>query len=76
MKPVLLTLILCAFMVAPVLGNPTFRFTQSDVLSFGKIDDYSKDTTAQAPSAFVGAYTDTSSYGVVLPSGYVGLHMP
>jgi hypothetical protein len=73
MKQVLLTLILCAFMVAPVLGNPTFRFVQSDVLSFGKIDDYSRDTTVQAASTFVGAYTDTPSYGAVLPSGYVGL---
>lgn len=73
MKRVLLTLILCAFMVAPALGNPTFRFTQSDVLSFGKIDDYSEDTTAQDTSTFVGAYTDTPSYGVVLPSGHVGL---
>lgn len=73
MKRVLLTLILCAFMVAPALGSPTFRFTRSDVLSFGKIDDYSRDTTGQAPSMFVGAYTDSPSYSVVLPSGHVGL---
>lgn len=73
MKRVLLTLILCAFMVAPALGSPTFKFTQSDVLSFGKIDDYSRDSTVQAASMFVGAYTDSPSYGEVLPSGHVGL---
>lgn len=73
MKRVLLTLMLCALMAAPAVAGPTFRFTQPDVLNFGKIDDYSRDTTTQAASTFVGAYTDSASYGVVLPSNSVGL---
>jgi len=43
-------------MATHALGNPTFNFVVSDVLSFGKIDAHSNDTNAFAdPPVYLGS---------------------
>jgi hypothetical protein len=69
MKRILLTIAACALMVTPAVAN--FTFTTAQVLSFGKISDYTNDTDGDA--SFQGAYTTSAGYGVTLPAGSVGL---
>ena len=71
MKKLILITILVGLIATPALALPTFRFDTAQVLGFSEITDYTYETDGDA--LYEDAYTTSAGYGVLLPSGSVGL---